>query len=238
MSAPLEEQQNTPMQQPEITNKNSMDPTTAEKDATELKRKLEAFQNFTNMKGQARHEQINTNSAGSVRNQGQAGQQNSLEVTHERIQEGQDNPTFTGPKPMQQDEEEIMDKAGSKREKSGPMIRAMSIDHFLKENGIDVKNILDTLGVNDDVPFTVPILDGRDSSALDADYYQHVMTDIDDDKGNILDLNLLIQTKFILPMCCGKCVMQTARDSWKWFKRKINRKHFVPYDDIEDMVKN
>ncbi|MED6116567.1 hypothetical protein PIB30_101429 [Stylosanthes scabra] len=59
----------------------------------------------------------------------------------------------------------------------------MSIDDFLAENGIDVENMLETLGLNDDVPFTVPSFDGKDNSVLDANYYQHVMADIDDDKG-------------------------------------------------------
>ncbi|MED6224268.1 hypothetical protein PIB30_082413 [Stylosanthes scabra] len=84
---------------------------------------------------------------------------------------------------MQQDEEVIMEQHGSKRGWNEPIIRAMSIDDFLAENGIDVENLLETLGLNDDVPFTVPSIDEKDSSALDADYYQHVMADIDDDKG-------------------------------------------------------
>ncbi|MED6224269.1 hypothetical protein PIB30_082414 [Stylosanthes scabra] len=47
-----------------------------------------------------------------------------------------------------------------------------------------------------------------------------------------------VNTKLILPASCEKWVIQTARDSWKRFKGKIKRKHFLPYDDIEDMVKN
>ncbi|MED6214981.1 hypothetical protein PIB30_108738, partial [Stylosanthes scabra] len=47
-----------------------------------------------------------------------------------------------------------------------------------------------------------------------------------------------VNTKFILPPNCEKWVIQTARDAWKRFKGKVKRRHFVPYDNIEDMVKN
>ncbi|KAL4306669.1 hypothetical protein AHAS_Ahas16G0201400 [Arachis hypogaea] len=47
-----------------------------------------------------------------------------------------------------------------------------------------------------------------------------------------------MQTKFILPDNGEKWVMQAIRDAWKQFKGKIKQKHFVPYDTIEDMVKN
>ncbi|MED6207921.1 hypothetical protein PIB30_040084 [Stylosanthes scabra] len=65
MSASLEEQQNSPMQQPEITNRNPVDPTAVENDATELKRKLEAMRNtsYTVPTTNVGHEQISTNSA-------------------------------------------------------------------------------------------------------------------------------------------------------------------------------
>ncbi|MED6128759.1 hypothetical protein PIB30_101096, partial [Stylosanthes scabra] len=47
-----------------------------------------------------------------------------------------------------------------------------------------------------------------------------------------------INTKFILPENTEKWVVQSIRDAWKRFKRKINQKHFLPYDNVEDMVKN
>ncbi|MED6172081.1 hypothetical protein PIB30_046762, partial [Stylosanthes scabra] len=47
-----------------------------------------------------------------------------------------------------------------------------------------------------------------------------------------------VNTKFILPLSCEKWVIQSARDAWKRFKGKLKRRHFVPYDNIEDMVKN
>ncbi|XP_072070428.1 uncharacterized protein [Arachis hypogaea] len=47
-----------------------------------------------------------------------------------------------------------------------------------------------------------------------------------------------VNTKFILPDSGEKWVMQVIQDAWKWFKGKIKQKHFVPYDTIEDMVKN
>ncbi|XP_016195534.1 uncharacterized protein LOC107636549 [Arachis ipaensis] len=48
----------------------------------------------------------------------------------------------------------------------------------------------------------------------------------------------IMQTKFILPDSGEKWVIQAIRDAWKRFKGKINQKHFVPFDTIEDMVKN
>ncbi|MED6210074.1 hypothetical protein PIB30_060625 [Stylosanthes scabra] len=45
-------------------------------------------------------------------------------------------------------------------------------------------------------------------------------------------------TKFILPASAEKWVIQTIQDAWKMFKAKIKLRHFVPYDNIEDMVKN
>ncbi|MED6115607.1 hypothetical protein PIB30_092286 [Stylosanthes scabra] len=44
-----------------------------------------------------------------------------------------------------------------------------------------------------------------------------------------------VNTKFILPASCKKWVIQSARDAWKRFKGKLKRRHFVPYDNIEDM---
>ncbi|MED6157652.1 hypothetical protein PIB30_025272 [Stylosanthes scabra] len=45
-------------------------------------------------------------------------------------------------------------------------------------------------------------------------------------------------TKFILPTGTEKWVIQSARDAWKRFKTKIKRMHFLPYENVEDMVKN
>ncbi|MED6154712.1 hypothetical protein PIB30_113649, partial [Stylosanthes scabra] len=45
-------------------------------------------------------------------------------------------------------------------------------------------------------------------------------------------------TKFILPSSAQKWVIETVRDAWKRFKGKIKKKHFVPYDTIDDMMKN
>ncbi|MED6150789.1 hypothetical protein PIB30_075905 [Stylosanthes scabra] len=47
-----------------------------------------------------------------------------------------------------------------------------------------------------------------------------------------------VNTKFILPASSEKWVILTIRDAWKRFKAKIKLKHFIPYDNIEDMVKN
>ncbi|XP_072054287.1 uncharacterized protein [Arachis hypogaea] len=48
----------------------------------------------------------------------------------------------------------------------------------------------------------------------------------------------IMQTKFILPDSGEKWLIQAIRDAWKRFKGKIKQKHFVPFDTIEDMVKN
>ncbi|MED6212269.1 hypothetical protein PIB30_081674 [Stylosanthes scabra] len=45
-----------------------------------------------------------------------------------------------------------------------------------------------------------------------------------------------VNTMFILPPSCEKWVIQSARDAWKRFKGKLKRRHFVPYDNIEDMA--
>ncbi|MED6123617.1 hypothetical protein PIB30_050801 [Stylosanthes scabra] len=45
-------------------------------------------------------------------------------------------------------------------------------------------------------------------------------------------------TKFILPENIKKWVVQSVRDAWKRFKGKIKQKHFLSYDNVEDMVKN
>ncbi|XP_020965602.1 uncharacterized protein LOC110266090 [Arachis ipaensis] len=53
-------------------------------------------------------------------------------------------------------------------------VKATTIDEFLKENGIDVEI---------EGPSTELSEDGEESMALDKDYYQHVMEDIDDEEG-------------------------------------------------------
>ncbi|MED6125336.1 hypothetical protein PIB30_067582 [Stylosanthes scabra] len=101
--------------------------------------------------------------------------------------------------------------------KGRPIIRAITIDEFLKENGMDVD--LDGLSTGEQI--TELHDDGEDSLALSQNYYQYVMADIDDDEAS-----------------AEKWVIQTIRDAWKRFKGKIKQRHFVPYDNIEDMVKN
>ncbi|XP_057746593.1 uncharacterized protein LOC130965849 [Arachis stenosperma] len=177
-------------------------------------------------------------------------------------------------------------------------VKATTIDEFLKENGIDVEI---------EGPSTELSEDGEESMALDKDYYQHVMEDIDDEEGepkkkktrgkttckeiyartmeqreevifnlgqpvgptdqsvsnltsfvgtigrNKRFVSLLytswhavppkakkfmwdyVNTKFLLPDSGEKWVMQAIRDAWKRFKGKIKQKHFIPYDNIEDM---
>ncbi|MED6176479.1 hypothetical protein PIB30_088560 [Stylosanthes scabra] len=47
-----------------------------------------------------------------------------------------------------------------------------------------------------------------------------------------------INTKFILPASAKKWVIQTIRDASRRFKTKLKQKHFDPYDNYDDMVKN
>ncbi|XP_057740132.1 uncharacterized protein LOC130957282 [Arachis stenosperma] len=156
-------------------------------------------------------------------------------------------------------------------------VKAITIDEFLKENGIDVEI---------EGPSTELSEDGKESMALDKDYYQHVMEDIDDEEGepkkkktrgkttckeiyartmeqqeevtfdlgqpvgptdqSVSNLTSFVGTigrnkrftKFLFPDSGEKWLMQAIRDAWKRFKGKIKQKHFVPYDIIEDMVKN
>ncbi|MED6115678.1 hypothetical protein PIB30_093008 [Stylosanthes scabra] len=126
-------------------------------------------------------------------------------------------------------------KPWSKRE---PRIRATTIDDFLKENGIDLENVLASLDLPVDGPSTKPSYDGNDSSALHADYYNQVMADIDDKQGTLGRNKRFVRLAYTNWLV----VPQGAKDfMWNYvnrFKGKVKRSHFVPYDNIEDMVKN
>ncbi|RYR29999.1 hypothetical protein Ahy_B01g054751 [Arachis hypogaea] len=70
----------------------------------------------------------------------------------------------------------MLEQRKSIKGKSKPGVRSTAIDEFLKENGIDVKI---------EGPSTKLSDDKRDSLALNEDYYQHVMEDIDDEEGRV-----------------------------------------------------
>ncbi|MED6142025.1 hypothetical protein PIB30_109392, partial [Stylosanthes scabra] len=197
--APLEEQQSIPVKEPENTRENQMDITAAvkkrrvvhgepssqcldnseppERDRTEIRRKLEEIH-----RGAAERNARNAGHERSSPTVGNHGQQNNMQVTHEMVQEREHDTTSIDSEPMSQDEEETMEQDGSKRGKRQPIIRATTIDDFLKENGIDLENVLASLDLPVDGPSTEPSYDGNDSSALHADYYNQVMADIDDKK--------------------------------------------------------
>ncbi|XP_057734542.1 uncharacterized protein LOC130949978 [Arachis stenosperma] len=229
------------------------------------------------------------------------GQQQNIQLTDEETQTGQDDTTLPSPETTLQNESAMLEHEISTKGKRMPGVKATTIDEFLKENGIDVEI---------EGPSTELSEDGEESMALDKDYYQHVMEDIDDEEGepkkkktrgkttckeiyartmeqqeeitfdlgqpvgptdqsvsnltsfvgtigrNKRFVSLLytswhavppkakkfmwdyVNTKFFLPDSGEKWVIQAIRDAWKRFKRKIKQKHFVPYDNIEDMVKN
>ncbi|RYR50882.1 hypothetical protein Ahy_A06g025883 [Arachis hypogaea] len=68
----------------------------------------------------------------------------------------------------------MLEQGISTKGKRMPGVKAIIIDEFLKENGIDVEI---------EGPSTELSEDGEESMALDEDYYQHVMEDIDDEEG-------------------------------------------------------
>ncbi|MED6107203.1 hypothetical protein PIB30_011773 [Stylosanthes scabra] len=258
-----------------------------------LKRKLDAIHKrsiiipATNVT----QEPSSANSAHITRN---LGQQKHTQVHCESMQERQDDELLfsnsEGEAP--QSEEGILEQEGSQKGKSKAMLKATTIDEFLKEHGIDVE----LEGLIRDKQSTELNADERDTLALDKNYSQFVMADIIDEgdksnkkrtrgKTNCNDIyartmeqreevtfdmgqpigpipqsvsNLtsflgtmgrnkrvvntiyltIMQTKFILPTGTEKWVIQSAWDAWKHFKTKIKRRHFLPYENVEDMVKN
>ncbi|RYQ90953.1 hypothetical protein Ahy_B09g096866 [Arachis hypogaea] len=68
----------------------------------------------------------------------------------------------------------MLEQGISTKGKRMPGVKATTINEFLKENGIDVEI---------EGPSTELSEDGEESMALDKDYYQHVMEDIDDEEG-------------------------------------------------------
>ncbi|MED6184813.1 hypothetical protein PIB30_051071 [Stylosanthes scabra] len=217
-----------PMQQLEISSRNLVDQTAPEKNATELKRKLEEIRNRShptiqvpmqqpeissrNPVDQTAPESWATCSASTLRNQGQAGQQNSLQVTHD--------PTFT-------------------REPKKKKTRGITTckDIYARTRGQREEVTFDTVGpTNQSVSNLTNFVGtlGRNKRFVSLSYTNwHAVPQ------NAKDfIWRYVNTKFILPASCEKWVIQTARDSWKRFNGKIKRKHFVPYDDVEDMMKN
>ncbi|MED6213159.1 hypothetical protein PIB30_090557 [Stylosanthes scabra] len=107
---------------------------------------------------------------------------------------------------------------GSEMGKGRPNLKPTTIDEFLKENGIAV----DLDGLSTSKTITKPHGDdAEDSMALYENYYQYVMAESEDEEAS-----------------AEKWVIQTIRDAWKRFKGKLKLKHFEPYDNFADIVKN
>ncbi|XP_052107816.1 uncharacterized protein LOC127740634 isoform X2 [Arachis duranensis] len=105
------------------------------------------------------------------------GQQQNIQLTDEETQTGQVDTTLPSPETTPQNESAMLEQEISTKGKRMPGVKATTIDEFLKENGIDVKI---------EGPSTELSEDGEESMALDKDYYQHVMEEIDDEEGELL----------------------------------------------------
>ncbi|MED6202129.1 hypothetical protein PIB30_102201, partial [Stylosanthes scabra] len=72
-----------------------------------------------------------------------------------------------------------MDQDGPELQKGRPILRATTIDEFLKENGADV----DLDGLCTEEQSFEDNSEEEDSMALNQNYYKYVMADIDEDEG-------------------------------------------------------
>ncbi|MED6151883.1 hypothetical protein PIB30_086641 [Stylosanthes scabra] len=226
MSERVGERQNTPRQQPE---------------------NLESNHNNTMPATNALQEPSSANSAQITRN---IDQQNNTQVPQDEF------PLFISEREVPQADEGILEQEGSRKGKSKAVLRASTIDEFLKENGME----MELEGLIQDGLGTEPQSDVGETLALDKDYSPHVMADIVVDEGTLGRNKRVVSlcytswvavppekkkfmwdytnTKFILPENTEKWVVQSVRDAWKHFKGKIKQKHFLPYDNVEDMMKN
>ncbi|RYQ95306.1 hypothetical protein Ahy_B08g090447 [Arachis hypogaea] len=128
----------------------------------ELKRKLDAIRNMNNsVSTSVSQEWSYAYSTQPTINQGQ---QQIIQVTHDRTKKMQPDTTLPSSNTTPQAEDLMSEQDGSRKEKNKPSVRATTIDEFLKENGIDVKinglssELTDDMG--DDFP-------------LDENYYSH-----------------------------------------------------------------
>ncbi|MED6138747.1 hypothetical protein PIB30_077378 [Stylosanthes scabra] len=260
MSERVGEQQNTPTQQPENLESNHVphDEPSAQglnnsasvgRAANHgLKRKLDATPKWNNIvpATNALQEPSSANSAQITRN---IDQQNNTQVNCERVRETQDEfPLSSSEREVPQADEGILEQEGSRKGKSKVVLRASTIDEFLKENGIE----MELEGLIQDGLSTEPQSDVGETLALDKDYSPHVIADIVVDEGDTRKkkktrgnttcndiygrtLEQRDETKFILLENIEKWVVQSVRDAWKRFKGKIKQKHFLPYYNVENM---
>ncbi|MED6140161.1 hypothetical protein PIB30_090458 [Stylosanthes scabra] len=104
----------------------------------------------------------------------------STSLTPERIQQRQEEVLLPSSECEPQPEGDMMDEDGSELGKGRLVVRATTIDDFLKEHGIDVD--LDGIGIGEQT--TELHDDTEDSGALDQNYYQYVMAESDDEEGH------------------------------------------------------
>ncbi|MED6164756.1 hypothetical protein PIB30_093240 [Stylosanthes scabra] len=152
-----------------------------ERDATDgLLQKLDAARtrNYTVQSTSVTQQQKSSNSAQSI---GNHGRENNVQVTQEMIQERQEEFPLPSSESEPQAEGNMEDQGGSEMGTGRPIVRATTIDEFLKENGMDVD--LDGLGVSTGEQTTELHGDGEDSLALNQNYYHYVKADIDDEEG-------------------------------------------------------
>ncbi|MED6157653.1 hypothetical protein PIB30_025273 [Stylosanthes scabra] len=148
-----------------------------------LKRKLDAIrkQSIIVPEPNVTQEPSSANSAHITRNRGQ---QKNTQVHCESMQERQDDELlFSDSKgEAPQSEEGILEQEESQKGKSKAILKATTIDEFLKEHGIDVE----LEGLIGDEQRTELNADEGDTLALDKNYSQFVMADIIDegDKSN------------------------------------------------------
>ncbi|MED6176480.1 hypothetical protein PIB30_088561 [Stylosanthes scabra] len=150
------------------------------RDSTDvLQRKLDAIhkRNNTVLSTSVTQQRSLKNSAQSA---GYQGQHNNVQLTQERIQERQEEFPLPSSESEPEPEGGMRDDNGSELGKGNIVVRATTIDEFLKEPGIDVD--LDGISIGEQ---TTDLLDdSEDSEALNQNYYQYVMAESDDEEGH------------------------------------------------------
>ncbi|MED6113634.1 hypothetical protein PIB30_072714 [Stylosanthes scabra] len=105
--------------------------------------------------------------------------QNHDQVAQEMIQERVEDFPLPSSDSLLEAEGNLMDQDGPEIEKGRPIVRATTIDEFLKENGTDV----DLNGLITGKESNEEDWDRDDSLVLNQNHYKYVMADIDEDEG-------------------------------------------------------
>ncbi|MED6151817.1 hypothetical protein PIB30_086027 [Stylosanthes scabra] len=103
-----------------------------------------------------------------------------LLVAQESIQERQQDFPLPTADSLPENEANLMDQDGPELQKGRPVLRATTIDEFLKENGQDV----DLDGLCTEEHSFEQNSEEEDSMALNQNYYKYVMADIDEDEAS------------------------------------------------------